>query len=71
MANKKPYFEFKETLNILNKLFIKEWSGGITNNIDDIPKNRWVLVKVKWFLLLKNRKRWIKNDIWERIWKVF
>ena len=45
--NKKPYFEFRETINLFNKLFIKEWGGGITNNINDIPKNKYVLVKVK------------------------
>ena len=45
--NKKPYFEFRETINLFNKLFIKEWSGGITNDINHIPKNKYVLVKVK------------------------
>ena len=45
--NKKQYFFYDETMFIFNKIFIKEWSEAITNNINTIPKNKWVLVTVK------------------------
>lgn len=43
--------EYRETINIFNKIFIKEWDGEVSDKlegfIERVPKNKWVLVKVK------------------------
>lgn len=38
---------FNEVTNLFNKIFIKEFDGGITDDINTLPKNKWLLVKLK------------------------